>query len=396
MIPPLARRLTRLPPYLFVEIDRLKQTLLGQGRDVIDLGVGDPDTPTPDFIVQALVRALRDARHHRYPSHRGLPAFRVAIADWMKRRFGVVLDPDREILPLIGSKEGIAHLPLAFVNPGESVWMTDPGYPPYRTGTLLAGGRPVSVPLRAQNRFLPDLEHLSRQVRGHRPKLFFLNYPNNPTTAVADLGFFRQLARFALAHGVPICHDAAYSEIFYGKTAPPSFLSAAGAKEIGLEFHSLSKTFNMTGWRIGWAAGNRSMIAALAQVKSNIDSGIFQAIQMAGIEAFKSGPAHRAQLHRLYRARRDTLVAALKAAGWPVQPPEATFYVWAPIPKGASANRVASRLLQETRIVATPGTGFGTEGEGYIRFSLTLPSSRLQEAARRIRKLSLWRSRSSA
>ncbi len=386
--PAVARRLKALPPYLFVQIDALKEALIRQGRDVIDMGVGDPDMPTPAFILQAMARALRDRRNHPYPSNRGLEVLRVAIARWYRKRFSVTLDPDTEILPLIGSKEGIAHLPLAYVNPGDRVLVPDPGYPPYRTGTLLASGRPVEVPLLAQNRFLPDLQSVARKARG--AKLFFLNYPNNPTAATADLAFYRELVRFSQKTGVPICHDAAYSELSFGRVRHPSFLQAPGAKEMGIEFHSLSKTFNMTGWRIGWVCGNRQMVSALAKVKSNIDSGLFQAIQMAGVRALEDSGAHLKRMLSLYRARRDLLVEALRDSGWPVRPPQATFYLWAPIPPRRRCADVASELLRKQAVVATPGSGFGRHGEGYIRFSLSVPSPQVREAARRIRRLRIW------
>ncbi len=394
-LPPPAKRLARLPPYLFLQIDALKEQMIRQGKDLIDMGVGDPDEPTPRFIVQALADAVRQEKYHRYPAHRGLAPLREAIARWYRKRFGVVLDPDSEILPLIGSKEGIAHFPLAYVNPGDRVLVPDPGYPPYRTGTILAGGKPVSVPLRAENRFLPDLDALRRPAR--KAKLLFLNYPNNPTAAVADLGFFRRLVRFAHQTGVPVCHDAAYSEIAFDRFRPPSFLQIPGAKEVGIEFHSLSKTFNMTGWRVGWACGNREMISALAKVKSNIDSGIFEALQMAAVRALKSPEAHLLRMLKIYQARRDLLVEALQESGWPAEPPRATFYLWAPTPPRRSSKEAAAFLLKETRIVATPGVGFGTYGEGYIRFSLSLPTSRVREAARRLKRIypRLWRGPSS-
>lgn len=386
-LPPVAQRLTRLPPYLFVQIDAMKEALVRQGRDVIDMGVGDPDEPTPAFILKAMNRALRDRSNHQYPSNRGLSAFREAIAVWYQKRFGVRLDPATEILPLIGSKEGIAHLPLAYVNPGDRVLIPDPGYPPYRTGTILAGGRPVAVPLLAENKFLPDLDGLRKTARG--AKLLFLNYPNNPTAAVANLSFFRDLVRFAEKTGVPVCHDAAYSEMTYGGFKHPSFLQAPGGREVGIEFHSLSKTFNMTGWRVGWVCGNRKMISALAQVKSNIDSGLFQAVQLAGIRALQDRGAHLKRMLGIYRQRRDLIVSALRTAGFAVEPPKATFYLWAPIPPGAKSQAVAAQLLEREAIVATPGVGFGVHGEGYVRFSLSVPTPRIREAARRIAHLSL-------
>ncbi len=388
VIPPLAGRLKRLPPYLFVQIDALKDQVVKEGRDVIDMGVGDPDEPTPHFIIEAMIQALKDTKNHQYPTNKGLDLLRAAIARWYKNRFGVVLDPSAEILPLIGSKEGIAHLPLAFVSPGDRVLIPDPCYPPYRTGTLLAGGHPVPVPLLAKNHFFPDLNALNGRTQ--KAKLFFLNYPNNPTAAVADLNFFRKLVRFAHRNHVPICHDAAYSEITFDRYRPPSFLQVPGAKEVGIEFHSFSKTFNMTGWRIGWVCGNRQMIAALAKVKSNIDSGVFQAIQMAGVRALENpNPYLRRMLH-IYKTRRDLIVEALRKSGWPVKPPKATFYLWAPIPRGRTSKEVATLLLRQGGIVATPGIGFGDHGEGYVRFSLSVPTPRLQEAARRIQRLSIW------
>ena len=382
LLPSPARRLTLLPPYLFVQIDALKEELVRQGKDVVDMGVGDPDEPTPRFILEAMVRALKDAGNHQYPSNRGLASFREAIARWYKARFGVTLDPASEVLPLIGSKEGIAHLPLAYVNPGDRVLVPDPCYPPYRTGTILAGGKPVPVPLLARNKFLPNLDALRGKARG--AKLIFVNYPNNPTAAVAGLPFYRELVHWARRTGVPVCHDAAYSELTFAGLKHPSFLQAPGAKEVGIEFHSLSKTFNMTGWRVGWVCGNREMVGALAKVKSNIDSGVFQAVQVAGIQALQAPDTHLRRMLRIYEARRDLLVSALRRGGWPVTPPKATFYLWAPIPKGRTSKEVSTALLQQVAIVATPGVGFGDAGEGYVRFSLSVPTPRVAEAARRI------------
>jgi LL-diaminopimelate aminotransferase len=273
------------------------------------------------------------------------------------------------------------------------VLIPDPCYPPYRTGTILAGGRPVSVPLTAETDFLPDLGSMAKQAKG--AKLLFLNYPNNPTSATADLSFFRDLVRFGQKTGVPICHDAAYSELCYDGLRHPSFLQVPGAKEIGIEFHSLSKSYNMTGWRIGWVCGNKEILSALAKVKSNIDSGIFQAIQMAGVAAFKDSGSHLKRMLKIYEARRAVMVRSLRKAGWPVSPPKATFYLWAPIPKGRKSKEVAAELLRKEALVATPGIGFGPAGEGYVRFSLSIPTARVKEAARRIERLAVWPRRTS-
>ena len=331
MIPPLSRRLLRLPPYLFAQLDSDKRVARAQGHDLIDLGVGDPDSPTPAFILSAMARAIRDPRNHRYALDQGMPAFREAIAAWYERRFRVRLDPQREILPLIGSKEGLAHLPLAFLDPGDRVLVPDPCYPPYRTATLLAGGVPVAIPLRESNAFLADPADIRKASR-QRTKILYLNYPNNPTGAVASLPFFQDVVRIAQRRGFLIAHDAAYTELALDGPRPPSFLAAPGAKEVGVEFHSLSKTFNMTGWRIGWVCGNRQMISALAKVKSNIDSGVFQAIQIAAVRAFEDRGGHLKQMLQIYRTRCDLIVGALQKSDWPITLPQATFYLCAPIP----------------------------------------------------------------
>ena len=319
-----AERLTQLPPYLFAEIDRLKRAAQAQGKDIIDLGVGDPDIPTPSMIIQELERASRDPENHRYALDQGLPELRRAIAEWYKKRFGVTLDPEKEVLPLIGSKEGIAHMPLTVVNAGDVVLIPDPGYPPYRSGTLFAGGVPSFMPLTEENAFLPDLKEIEPAVL-NKTKMMFLNYPNNPTAACAPKSFFEEAVKFAEKHGILICHDAAYTEIGFDGYRPPSFLETKGAKEVGIEFHSLSKTFNMTGWRIGFAVGNSEAIRLLAKVKSNIDSGIFQAIQWAGIRALsQSDFAKKNSL--IYEKRRDILVDGLNRLGWAIKKPKATFY----------------------------------------------------------------------
>ena len=380
-----ARRLRKLPPYLFLEIDKLKRKARTEGRDIIDFGVGDPDQPTPKHIIEALYQGAKDPSCHRYALDQGMPAFRQAIADWYKIRFNVVLDPDKEILPLIGSKEGIAHYPLAFLEPGEYSLVPDPSYPPYKGGTILAGGTPYLMPLREVNGFLPDLD-IPFFIR-KKSRLMYLNYPNNPTGATAEKDFYKKAVRFADKNKIIIISDLAYSEMAYDGYRPVSFLEVGGARQVAIEFHSLSKTYNMTGWRIGWACGNAELISALAKVKSNIDSGIFSAVQMAGIAALKGPQEHISVMNMLYQERRDVLVGALKSLGWQLQIPRATFYVWLKTPGESDSIQFSSLLLDKANIVVTPGVGFGKHGEGYIRMALTVPKERIEEAAARLRKL---------
>jgi LL-diaminopimelate aminotransferase len=372
-----------LPPYLFAEIDRAKKEVRARGADLIDLGIGDPDIPTFPNIVRALQKASQDPAYHRYPSYEGLPAFRQTVARWYGRRFGVTLDPDTEVVSLIGSKEGIAHISLAFTNPGEVNLVPSPGYPVYNIGTLFAGGVPYFLPLTSENGFLPDLASIPEEVLA-KAKLLFLNYPNNPTAAVADRKFFEGVVEFAHRHHVIVCHDLAYSEIYYGEP-PLSFLEVDGAKDVGIEFHSLSKTYNMTGWRIGFAVGNAKVVGGLGKIKTNVDSGLFEAIQIAGIEAIEGDQALQEALRDTYRRRRDVLVEGLRDAGLEVRSPEATFYVWFPVPKGHTSAGFAKLLLEKVAVVATPGNGFGAAGEGYVRMTLCLPEERLREAVDRIR-----------
>ena len=379
-------RLKQLPPYLFMEIDRLKVEVQSKGVDIIDLGVGDPDLPTPAHILHRLNQAALDPRNHRYPSYSGMNDFRKVVASWYQRRFGVTLDPEKEVVTLIGSKEGIAHFPLAFLNPGDLALVTSPGYPVYHIGTLFAGGQSYFLPLLKGNRFLPDLSRIPRETAG-QAKILFLNYPNNPTAAVADRGFFEQVVRFARENQVIIAHDAAYSEIAYDGYRPLSFMEIPGAKEVGIEFHSLSKTYNMTGWRIGFAVGNARLIAGLSQIKSNIDSGAAQAIQWAGIEALEGPQDCLIELNAIYQKRRDLMVAGLKKAGLGVEAPKATFYLWIEVPKGYTSTRTTAHLLEQAGIVTTPGNGFGDPGEGYFRISLTVPEERLEEAVLRLNKV---------
>lgn len=379
-------RLRELPPYLFAEIDRLKEEAKSKGADIINLGIGDPDQPTPSHIIGELERAARDPGNHHYPDYEGLAELRKAISSWYRKRFGVELNAEDEVLPLIGAKEGIGHLPLACINPGDVVLVPDPGYPVYRAGTVFAGGIPRSLPLRKENGFLPDLEGIDKGDL-KKTRIIFLNYPNNPTGAVAEREFFKRLVNFASARGIIICHDATYSEIFYDGYKPLSLLQIEGAKEVAIEFHSLSKTYNMTGWRIGWVSGNARILKALREVKTNLDSGIFQAIQYAGIKAL-SGPQDCVErMRKIYQERRDVLAEGLEELGWEFEKPKATFYLWISIPQGHTSTQWATSLLQNSGVVVTPGVGFGKYGEGYIRIALTVGKERLNEALERIKNL---------
>ena len=384
----LADRLQRLPPYLFAEIDRQKQEARARGIDLIDLGIGDPDLPTPPHVVEALGRAAREPKNHRYPDYEGLLAFRGAAAEWYHRRFGVTLDPATEVLTLIGSKEGTGHIPLAFVNPGDIVLVPDPGYPVYAAGTWFAGGEPHFLPLRAERDFLPDLDSVPSAVLA-RAKMLFLNYPNNPTAACATPAFFARVVAFARAHNLIVCHDAMYSELCFDGYRPPSFLETPGAREVGVEFHSCSKSYSMTGWRIAWVAGNRQVVAGLGRVKTNVDSGVFQAVQEAGIAALDGPQDYVAHVRGVYQERRDLMVAGLRKLGFPVTPPRATFFVWAPVPDGSDSRKWASRLLQEAGVVVTPGVGFGPAGEGFYRIALTVDKVRIAEALDRLSRFAV-------
>lgn len=383
----LSKKLQSLPPYLFLEIDQAKRKAREAGRDIIDLGVGDPDQPTPEHIIEKLYQAARDPATHRYALDQGAPVLRQAIADWYKKRFDVELNPENEILPLIGSKEGIAHFPLAFLNPGDYSLVPDPCYPPYKGGTILSGGKPYLMPLREENSFLPDLKKIPHNIR-HKAKLIYINYPNNPTSAVAEGNFYSEVAEFARRNNTIVISDLAYSEMSYDGYRPSSFLETAGAKDIGIEFHSLSKTYNMTGWRIGWACGNAQLVSALAKVKSNIDSGIFSAIQLAAIAALEGPQEHVRKMCQIYQERRDILISGLRSLGWQVNPPKATFYVWFKVPKKLDSIKFSKVLLDKADIIATPGVGFGKYGEGYCRMALTVSKERIHEAVQRMKKLS--------
>lgn len=378
----LARRVEFLPPYLFAELDRKVEQRRATGVDVISLGVGDPDLPTPRHIVEALQEAAEDPTTHRYPSYYGLPALRRAVADWYKRRFGVDLDPDTQVQPLIGSKEGIAHLAWAFVDPGDEVLVPDPGYPVYEIGTRLAGGRPVPLPHTAERGFLPDLA--SAPV-GPSTRLLWLGFPSNPTAAVAEPPVLEEAVDLAGKHGLLLAHDAAYSEITFDGFEAPSVLQVLGAEDVAVEFGSASKTFNMTGWRVGWAVGNAEAIRALATVKTNIDSGIFNAVQRAAVAALTGPLDHLAEVRETYRRRRDLVVESLNALGWDLKPPLGSFYVWFPARDGMSSEEFCGMLLDRAGVVVAPGAGYGSQGEGWARISLTVPDDRLEEAMARLR-----------
>ncbi|MBU0549718.1 MAG: LL-diaminopimelate aminotransferase [Candidatus Omnitrophica bacterium] len=389
----IATRVMKLPPYLFVQIDRARRQAIRAGRDVIDFGIGDPDRPTPSHIIRALKRAVDNPATHRYALDQGMPALRKEIANWYKRRFKVKLDFENEILPLIGSKEGIAHFPLAVINPGDYSLIPDPCYPPYRTGTILAGGLVYSLPLLSKNNFLPDLEKIPNKIL-KKAKLLYINYPNNPTAAVAGKEFYKEVVRFARRQKLVVVSDLAYSEICFDNFKVQSFLETEGAKNIAIEFHSLSKTYNMTGWRVGWAAGRKDLVAALAKVKANIDSGIFTALQLAGIAALRSSQFQVKKACGLYQTRRDILAGGLNSLGWQVTKPRATFYLWVRIPQchlkinpRLNSMLFAQMLLKKAGIIVTPGVGFGKYGEGYVRFALTVDKKRIKQAISRLGKL---------
>ncbi|MFC2044343.1 LL-diaminopimelate aminotransferase [Chloroflexota bacterium] len=383
----LARRVEKLPPYLFVEISRKIAERRAKGEDIISFGIGDPDIPTPPHIINRLCQAAKDPLNHRYPETEGLQEFRRVIADWYKNRFGILLDPEKEVLPLIGAKEGIAHIALCFINPGDVALVPDPGYPVYSIGTMLVGGRPYYLPLLRKNSFLPDLYRIPKYTT-QRARLLWLNYPNNPTGAVADLDFFNRVVEFARQNDLVICHDGPYTEVAFDGYQPISFLQAEGAKQVGIEFHSLSKTYNMTGWRIGMAVGNATMINALKTVKSNLDSGIPQAIQYAAIEAL-TGPQDCIQEHNaIYQRRRDLMIATLNTIGLEATPPKGSLYIWAKVPDGYTSVEFSTSLLEQVGVVVTPGTGYGQNGEGYVRLSLTIPDAGLVKG---LSRLAEWR-----
>ncbi|MDR3306477.1 MAG: LL-diaminopimelate aminotransferase [Endomicrobium sp.] len=379
-------KLKKLPPYLFIEIDKKKKEAMDRGADIISLGVGDPDMPTPEHIIKSMQEAVAKPANHQYPFGAGSFSYRKAVADWYKNRFNVDLNTD-EICALIGSKEGIGHIHLGFVNPGDVVLIPEPGYPVYNTGTIFTDGVPYFMPLLEKNGFLPDLDAIPEDVV-KKAKLIFVNYPNNPTAAVAPKEFYIKLIEFAKKNNIIVAADAAYSEIYYDENNKPlSFLNFPGAKEVGVEFHSLSKTYNMTGWRIGWVCGNKNIVAGIAKVKDNYDSGVFQAVQEAAVTALSSSQKCVEDARKIYKERRGALVEGLKKLGWEVNLPKASFYVWAKVPKGYTSSQVASKLLDDAAIVCAPGNSMGKSGEGYVRFALTVGVPRIKEALERISKI---------
>jgi len=386
-----SERTQKIPAYLFAEIDRAIEEKRKEGVDVISLGIGDPDLPTPANIVEALYKAAQDPENHRYPSYVGMLKFREAVSRWYKKRFNVSLNPEDEVVTLIGSKEGIAHIPLAFTNPGDINLVPSPAYPVYRIGTILADGIPGDMPLLEGNEFKPDLSKIPAED-AKKAKLLFINYPNAPTAATADKEFFREVVDFAKDNEVVVCHDNPYSEMTFDGYKAPSFLEVPEAKEVGIEFHSLSKTYNMTGWRIGFVSGNAEILAGLGKVKENVDSGAFQAVQWAGIEALEGPQDHVARNMQILRERRDIMVNGLNEIGFDVKKPKATFYLWFRIPsRYTSSVEFSQELLNKTGVVMTPGIGFGEQGEGYVRCALTQKKERLEEVVEKIKKSDIVR-----
>lgn len=378
----LANRLQMLPPYLFARIDKIKQEEMKKGKKLIALGIGDPDLPTPQFVIDKLYEAAKRPANHQYPSYWGMGEFRKSVARWYDSRFGVKLNPENEVIALIGSKEGIAHIPLAFVNPGEATLVPNPGYPVYHAATIFAGGTPLHFPLLEKNDYLPQFSTLETLIKkGPKVKILFLNYPNNPTSASASLDFFKEVVAFAKKHQVIVCHDNAYSEIFFDGKKQPSFLEAPGAMDIGCEFHSLSKTFNMTGWRVGFLVGNSKIVEGMGQVKTNVDSGVFNACQEAGMAALDRYEPFCSELRSIYQKRRDILIPALQSIGLQCRNPEATFYAWAKLPQGRKSEDFVLDLIRNQGIVSTPGNGFGEHGEGYVRFTLCSDAAVLKQVA---------------
>jgi len=381
----IAQRIKTIPPYLFAEIDRKKEEAIKKGVDIINLGIGDPDQPTPNNIIEKLRESVKDPKTHDYPPYAGTAEFKQAVTLWYKNRFGVDLDPNNEIMALIGSKEGIAHIFLAFIDPGDFSLIPEPGYPVYKTATLFANGFPYIMPLLEENNFLPNLEEIDKDI-AQRAKLMFINYPNNPTAAVANKDFFEKVVKFAKKYDILVCHDFAYSEMTFDDYNASSFLEVEGAKDVGIEFHSLSKTYNMTGWRLGFAMGNKEAISALSIIKTNVDSGVFKAIQEAGIEALTGPQNNIEKMNEIYTGRRNVVINGLNKLGWNLKPTKATFYIWIPTLNKMDSMEFSNLLLEKTGIIVTPGIGYGEYGEGYVRIALTVEEKRLEEAIERMEK----------
>jgi len=380
-----AKRLEKIPPYLFAEIDRKRDEMVAKGVDIINMGVGDPDRPTPGHIVQAMHEAIDDPATHNYPPYQGTKDFREAAVEWMERRFGVKgLNPTTEVVSSIGSKEAIHNTFLAFVEPGDYTLIPDPGYPVYRTSTIFAGGEFHTMPLLAERSFLPDLDAIPEEV-ARKAKLLWINYPNNPTGALATLEFFEELVAYCQQYDILLCHDHAYSEMAYDGYKPPSVLQVPGAKDVAIEFHSLSKSYNMTGWRVGFVVGSAHGIKGLGQVKTNVDSGVFKAIQRAAIAAYSTSEEELQAVMSVYQNRRNIIVKGLQSLGWPIEPPKATLYVWAPVPQGYSSAEFVSLLLEKCGIIVPPGNGYGAAGEGFFRIALTVADQRMHEAIQRMK-----------
>lgn len=379
----LASKLENLPPYLMAEANRRIAAMRAKGVDVIDLGMGNPDLPTPDFIVEALCNAARDPKNHGYPNYYGIPELRQGFAHLYARRWNVSLDPAKEVVPLIGSKEGLVHLTNVLCNPGDIVLVPDPGYPVYRIAAILAGADVYPVPLLEENNYLPDLDAIPLWV-AKRARLLWLNYPNNPTSAVANTSFFARVIEFARQYGIVVAHDNAYADVCFDGYRAPSFLEVDGAKEVGVEFYSLSKTYNMAGWRVGAVVGNADVVQAVARVKTNVDSGIFTPIQHAAVAALEGDQSWIQERNAIYQHRRDLVMEALRAAGIRAAVPKASLYVWGSVSGPGSSMEFSLRLLEQTGVWLTPGSGFGEQGEGYFRLSLAAPDDRLSEAVRRL------------
>ncbi|GAB6181082.1 LL-diaminopimelate aminotransferase [Desulfotomaculum defluvii] len=380
-----AERIKNLPPYLFARIEQVIAQKKEEGVDIISLGIGDPDMPTPEHIIKEAEKQIYVPENHQYPSSVGMLSYRKAVADFYTKRFGVELDPKKEVVSLIGSKEGIAHISWCYLNPGDVVLVPDPGYPVYSGGAILAGAVPYYMPLTKENGFLPDLNSIPEDI-AKKAKMMFINYPNNPTGAIADENFYKEVIEFAKKYEILVCHDNAYSEVSYDGYLPLSFLQIPGAKEVGIEFSSVSKAYNMTGWRIGWIAGNESVVEALGRFKSNIDSGQFQAVQYAAMAGLNGPQDIIAANNEIYRERRDVVIDGLNAMGWNLEKPKATFYIWAPVPKGFTSASFAEYVIEKAGVVVTAGNGYGDQGEGYFRVSITIPKERIVEALERMKK----------